>query len=105
MSNNQQLQQLLDALPPAEPPAALGDRIMGGIEKLLALENYHKAAQLLSTQHTRLDTETTSNLLTAMSAIEKQYGNGFQEAYSVFVAQQNAMQAHAKPDEPEHGRG
>lgn len=105
ISNKEPLQQLFDELPQAKPSAALNDRIMGGIEKLLALENYHNAAQLLSTHHTRLHAETKLNLLAGMSKIKEQYGNDFEAAYSDFVKQQNAMQTYAKLDEPEHGRG
>lgn len=104
MPDFQTLKQSLDALPQPEASAALDRNIMSTVQKLLTLEQYHKADSLLHTQHARLDEQTRLNLQTGMSALKEQYGSGFDLAYSHFVAQQNAVQNHQK-DEPEYGRG
>lgn len=103
--NDHQLQQLLSELAQPEPSAALDSRITGAVEKLLALENFYRADVLLANESVRLDEATKSNLQTAMLEQQKLYGPDFNEAYSHFVAQQNAASSEKKPDTPELGRG
>lgn len=105
MSNSPTLEQLMNTLHQSEPPATLDDNIKGTIQKLLALENYHQAHQLLSTQNARLDAVTKSNLEAGMSATKEQFGKDFDAAYRDFVTQLNTNAAHTKTNEPEHGRG
>lgn len=105
MSNRPTLQQSLHALTQAEPPAALDNRIMGTVGKLLALENYYKADTLLNSQYAKLDAQTRYNLQNGMDALKAQYGREFEADYSHFAALQRAAQTEVKPDEPEQGRG
>jgi len=101
--NDQQLDQLLNALPQPEPSATLDSRITGAVEKLLVLENFHRAHLLLASESARLDETTKANLLAAMSEQRKIYGADFDVAYSNFLAQQSASQSENAPSgqEPE----
>jgi len=103
--NKYPLDQLLNALPQPEPTAALDSLIMNSVKQQLALENYYKADLLLASEPDRLDEVSKSNLQTAMLEQQKLYGTGFNEAYSHFVAQQNAAQPEKNPDGPELRRG
>jgi hypothetical protein len=101
--NTESLSQRIDALPHPEPSQALDEFITNSIKQKLALENYHKANLLLMSQADRLDVTSRHNLENGMSAMRSQYGEGFDLAYSHFVAQQNLTQPNKNTESPELG--
>ena len=105
MISDQNMELLLKQLPQRDPSAELDHSIIHAVEKQLALENYFRAENLLNEQQGKLDAVTTLQLEAAMSGLRDNYGNGFQQAYSAFVAQQNPLQISAESVDVGLGRG
>jgi hypothetical protein len=91
LMENNKLEQALDRMPQPAPTAELDAKIMDGVKRLLALENYQKAEQLLISEGGRLDQATRVHLATSMAGIREQFGPGFEQAYQMHQDRQSAQ--------------
>ena len=85
------LEQALRQIEHPEPSAQLDARILGGVKQRMALENYHKAEQLLVHEGASLDQATRVQLATAMVNIREQFGPGFEDAYGMHQKSQSSQ--------------